>query len=281
MAGTLFVVATPLGNLADWSPRARQTVAEADAVLVEDTRVSSKLFAAAGLAPRMRVFEKHRERRELEPVLALLREGKQLALLTDAGTPAIADPGALLVDAALAEGHTVIAVPGPSILAAALSVAGEETLPITFHGYPAEKRSERDAAFHAIRGAAGAHVFLVPPHDCAGFLTELTAILPGRLVVLCRELTKVHEEVVRGTAAEVLARLRRDEALRGEMALVVRAAPVAEAAAELADLAGEARRLQAAYGLHGKDLSDFLAFQAGVPRRTAYRAVQQLKDDAG
>lgn len=281
MAGTLFVVATPLGNLADWSPRARQTVAEADVTLVEDTRVSQRLFAAAGLKPRMRVLEKHRERREIEPVLALLREGKQVALITDAGTPGVADPGALLVDAALSEGLAVVAVPGPSILAAALSVAGEAGLPVTFRGYPPEKASERQAVLEDIRGTAGAHVFLVPPHDCAAFLAAVAAALPARIVVLCRELTKVHEEVLRGTAAEVLAVLQASDALRGEMALVVRSAPRPAAAAELTELAAEARRLQAEYGLHGKDLSDFLAFKTGVPRRTAYRAVQEIKDGAG
>jgi 16S rRNA (cytidine1402-2'-O)-methyltransferase len=280
MAGTLYVVATPLGNLGDWSPRSRDVVATADLVLVEDTRISHKLFESFGLKPRVRVFEKHRERKETSAIVAELHAGKAVALLTDAGTPAIADPGALLVDAALQEGIQVVAVPGPSILAAALSVAGENTLPVTFHGYPPEKSSERQALLQTFRGERGAQVLLVPPHDAAGLLEELSALLPDRTLVLCRELTKRHEQVLRGTASEILASLRAAEAFRGEMALVIRAPLAAEKAElELDELVTEARRLQSDYGLTGKDLSDFLAFKTGVPRRTAYRAVQLVKGE--
>lgn len=279
MAGTLFVVATPLGNLGDWSPRARETVAAADLVLVEDTRVSHKLFESFGLKPRVRVFEKHRERRETEPLIDALRNGQHIALISDAGTPGVADPGAALVAAALAAGITVVAVPGPSILAAAASVSGADELPLVFHGYPPPKASEVDALLDELRGAPGAHVLLVPPHDAERLLERIAAALPDRRLVLCRELTKLHEEVAAGTAAELLARLRSAEAFRGEMALVIRApAGAAAAAAETADLIAEALRLKAAYGLEGKDLSDFLAFKTGVPRRTAYRVVQDLKD---
>lgn len=279
MPGTLFVVATPLGNLGDWSPRARDVVAKADWVLVEDTRVSRKLFDAYELKPHVRVFERHREQRELAPILDALREGKNIALITDAGTPAIADPGGALVDAALEAGLHVVAVPGPSILTAALSVAGVETLPVVFDGYPPDKTSDRMRLWDELRGDTAAHVFLLPPHDAARVLGELAGVIPHRKMVLCRELTKVHESVLQGTAGTIAQRLAAADAYRGEMALVVHGVitPAGAPEPELAELVTEAARLRDQHNLAGRELSDFLAFKTGVSRKTAYRAVETLK----
>ncbi len=278
MSGTLFVVATPIGNLGDLSPRARETLAGADYVLVEDTRVSARLFAAFDLHPRLRVYEKHRERRETDRILADLQAGSRIALISDAGTPGIADPGAPLVSAALDAGIAVVPVPGPSALAAAVSVSGVAELPIIFHGYPPDKAGLRRELLAGWQGEPGAHVLLVPPHDVLAVLGLLAEILPGRRVVLCRELTKMHESVLAGPAAAVAEQLTGGDAVRGEMTLVVHPAADEDAAGEIGDLVAEARRLRDATGLDGKDLSDFLAFRAGVPRRTAYRAVLALRE---
>ncbi len=276
--GLLYVVATPLGNLEDWSPRARRVVAEADLVLVEDTRVSRKLFAAFDLHPQaVRVFERHRERRETENVLQVLAEGRSVALLTDAGTPAIADPGATLVRAALDAGVDVRAVPGPSVLAAALSIAGIERLPVVFHGYPPPKAGEREALITGMVGDEAAHVLLLPPHDARALLEIIAGKLPRRRIALCRELTKLHEAVHGGKAADVLAAMHEAEAFRGEMTLVIDGAEAGASQIELHDLVEEARRLRDRHALAGRELSDFLAFRTGVPRKVAYRAVEQLK----
>lgn len=278
MAGTLFVVATPLGNLGDWPPRARDVVAAADLVLVEDTRVSRKLFNAFELHPSVRVLEKHRERRETGRILEELQSGRDIALLSDAGTPGIADPGALLVSAALDAGVAVVAVPGPSILAAALSVSGVDTLPILFHGYPPAKSSEQRTLLQDMLGdTRTAHILLLPPHDAATFLDLIDEWIPARRLVLCRELTKRHESVISGTASQIHSALSQAEAFRGEMTLVIHAATEHVGDQETSDLLAEARRLRQEYGLWGRDLSDFLAFKANVPRRTAYRIVEDLK----
>jgi 16S rRNA (cytidine1402-2'-O)-methyltransferase len=277
MPGTLFVVATPLGNLGDWSPRARDVVQKAGLVLVEDTRVSHKLFESFDLHPRVRVFEKYREKRELDAVLAELLGGTDIALLSDAGTPGIADPGALLVDAALRAGVPVVAVAGPSILSAALSVSGVGEPPFTFHGYPPDKAGRRKDLFLSLRGDTGAHVLLLPPHDARTVLTELDETLPGRVLVLCRELTKMHESVLRGLPREILAALEKADAFRGEMALVIHGAAPETAHLEFEDLVAEARRLHEKHGLSGRELSDFLAFKTDSPRKLAYRAVEALK----
>lgn len=279
MQGALYVVATPIGNLKDWSQRAREIVANADLVLVEDTRVSRKLFEAYGLHPPVRVYEKYREQAAAADIVASIRAGATVALLSDAGTPGIADPGAWLVASALREGLAVRAIPGPSILATALSVSGVARLPIVFHGYLPEKTSERRSWLAALRGDPAAHVLLLPPHDAESMLVWLADVLPDRRMVLCRELTKVHEETVAGSAAHLLAYLRERYAFRGEMTLVIDAPTQEQARMELSELVHEARRLNQAYGLTGRDLSDFLAFKTGLPRRLAYRAVEQLKTE--
>ncbi len=278
MPGELFVVATPIGNLGDWSPRARDTVAGADLVLVEDTRVSQKLFAAFDLRPAVRVYEKHRERRETDKILRLLQEGKRIAILSDAGTPGISDPGGILVAEALDHGIKVSPIPGPSAIISALSVAGLADTGFTFHGYGPLKSAGWEKFFEALRADDKAHVILVSPHGAKKFFAALSASLPRRRVIVCRELTKLHEDIRAGTAEELIDSLEADEALRGEMTIVIHPSEE-DAGVELAELIAEARRIHGEYGMTGKDLRDFLAFRTGVPKKLAYAAVERLHDD--
>lgn len=213
---TLYVVATPIGNLEDLTPRALRVLAEAGAVAAEDTRVTGRLLARHGIRKPMLSYRAPVEGRTLGRVLEALDSG-DVALVSDAGTPGISDPGARLVEAAAAAGHEVVAVPGPSAVAAAVSVSGFGGPGFVFAGYLPRKPGELGRLFESLREAERMTVAFESPHRVLRSLAALARVLPERRVVVCRELTKLHEEVLRGTAAEVAAGLNP----RGEFVLVI------------------------------------------------------------
>lgn len=219
-AGRLLVVATPIGNLDDLSPRAAAALREADLVACEDTRVTRKILARLGAAPRLVSVREENEKRSAGEIVAALRAGRTVALTTDAGTPAVADPGARVVAAAHAAGATVVAVAGPSSVAAALSVAGFRADRFLFEGYLPARPGRRRRRLEALAGEERPAVILVPPHDVAKVLSLAVDVLgPDRPACLCRELTKVHEEAVRSTLGALAAEAPRFG--RGEVVLVV------------------------------------------------------------
>jgi 16S rRNA (cytidine1402-2'-O)-methyltransferase len=225
--GTLSVVATPIGNLGDITLRALETLKEADAIACEDTRVSSKLLARFDISKPLLIYHARSGRLNAERVLALLAEGKRVALVTDAGTPGISDPGAELVALArerLGSGVRIEAIAGPSALAAALSVAGVPAASFLFLGFLPHKKG-RLTLFKEIAKEERAVVFYESPHRIVKALESLAEVAPERQVALCRELTKIHEEVARGTARELATDFaKRPEARRrGEFAVVVAA----------------------------------------------------------
>jgi 16S rRNA (cytidine1402-2'-O)-methyltransferase len=222
-AGTLSVVATPIGNLGDITLRAIETLKQADAIACEDTRVSAKLLARFEISKPLLIYNGVQARTQGDRVLALLGEGKRVVLVTDAGTPGISDPGTELVARAREIGARVEAIPGPSALAGALSIAGVNTNEFIFLGFLPHKKG-RQTLFKQIAAEKRAVVFYESPHRIEKALSTLAEVLPaGREVVVCRELTKIHEEVVLGPATEVLARLKAKGGLRGEFVIVVSA----------------------------------------------------------
>jgi 16S rRNA (cytidine1402-2'-O)-methyltransferase len=219
---TLFVVATPIGNLEDVSGRALRVLGEVTAIAAEDTRVTSRLLARHGLRRPLISYRAPVEGRTLRRVLDALGEG-DVALVSDAGTPAVSDPGQRLVDAAWAEGHQVVPIPGPSSVLAAVSVSGFGGAGFVFAGYLPRKPGELRRFFVSIAEEARPVVVFESPYRVLKSLALMADVLPERRLLAGRELTKLHEELLRGTAAEVAAALA--GRARGEFTLVIEGAP--------------------------------------------------------
>lgn len=214
----LFVVATPIGNLEDVSARALRVLSEVGAIAAEDTRVTARLLARHAIRKPMISYRAPVERRGLPRVMAALDEG-DVALVSDAGTPTLSDPGAQLVNAAWAAGHTVVPIPGPSAIASALSVAGYGGPGFTFVGYLPRKPGDMRRLLRTLLDDPRPAVAFESPYRARKSLALIDEVLPDRPVTLARELTKLHEQVLRGTAGEVAAAL--GEKVRGEITLVI------------------------------------------------------------
>ena len=215
---TLFVIATPIGNLEDVTLRALRVLGDVDVIAAEDTRVTRRLLARHGLRKPMLSYRAPVEERALPRVLGALQTG-DVALVTDAGTPTLSDPGQRLVEAAWEAGHRVVPLPGPSAITAALAAAGYGGPGFIFAGYLPRKPGELRRFFESLRESERPTVAFESPHRVRRALSLLAEMLPQRRVAVARELTKLHEEVLRGTAAEVLEAL--GEPVRGEITLVV------------------------------------------------------------
>jgi 16S rRNA (cytidine1402-2'-O)-methyltransferase len=220
VAGTLHVVATPLGNLEDLSPRARDTLAAAALVACEDTRRTAKLLARCGIERPMLPVHKFSERERLDEVLAVLDGGGDVALVSDGGTPGVSDPGALLVAAAHEAGIRVSPVPGPSAVAAILSASGFAGDRFVFDGFLPAREGERRKRLRSLADETRTVVVYEAPHRLRASLADMAEVLGGRKLVLGREITKVHETLLRGSAGEVLDALGEGE-VKGEIAIAL------------------------------------------------------------
>jgi 16S rRNA (cytidine1402-2'-O)-methyltransferase len=220
--GTLYLVATPIGNLEDITLRALRTLRECDAVAAEDTRHTGRLLQHFEISKPLLSCFQFNEARRSEEIIERLRARQKIALVTDAGSPGISDPGERVVRAAIAAGLRVEAVPGPSALVAALTASGLPTDEFHFLGFLPHKSGQRRRELERLKGMAGTLVFYESPYRIEKLLSELNEVLPGRQVVLARELTKKFEEYLRGTPAELLALLQR-RSLKGEFVVLVAA----------------------------------------------------------
>ena len=223
---TLYAVATPIGNLRDITLRALDVLGGVDCIAAEDTRVSGVLLAHFGIATRTIALHAHNEKQQAERVAGLLAEGKSVALITDAGTPGLSDPGAEVVAAVRRAGYAIEPIPGPSALTAALSVAGRATAPFTFNGFLPAKAGARNAALESLAGEGASQVFFEAPHRIEATIAGLAAAFgPGRRVTIARELTKRFESVHETTLGEAVAWLAEDaDRRRGEFVLLVEGA---------------------------------------------------------
>jgi 16S rRNA (cytidine1402-2'-O)-methyltransferase len=270
--GRLLVVGTPIGNLGDLTPRAADALRTADLVVAEDTRMAARLLAHIGAGTRTISFNEHNATSRLPALLDRLAKGETLALTTDAGMPAISDPGALFVAAARETGASVKVVPGPAAVTAAMALAGVEAAGFVFGGFlRARPASARIATLKRLAEAAGALslplILYESPHRIAGLLSDIAALAPDAQVAVGRELTKRHEQVLVGTAAQVQTQL--DER-RGEFTLVISRlpAPAAIDGPDLSALLAAGRRA----GLSDRTLVELLR-ALGTSRREAYRLV--------
>jgi len=276
MAGILFIVATPIGNLEDITFRAVRILKEADLVAAEDTRHSRKLLAHYGISTPLTSYYDHNQSLKGERILAALRDGKQVALISDAGTPCISDPGYQLVRDALGEGIRVIPVPGACAAVSALSAAGLPTDCFTFSGFPPNKEGKRRTFLASLANVHGTLILYEAPHRLVETLAAIIAIMGERQVVVARELTKLHEECLHGTASEVRA-LVQDGRERGEVVILI--APADETSAPEGPLPEEQLRLALARGHTVKEAAALVAAATGLPRRELYAQALLLRSN--
>ena len=275
IAPGLYIVATPIGNLGDISIRALDTLAGADLVACEDTRVTRKLLTRYGIETHVAAYHEHSEPRAHRRLLDALAEGRSVALVSDAGTPLISDPGALLVADAAAAGHAVVPVPGPSAAIAALSAAGLPTEAVLFAGFLPAKSAQRRQRLAALAAVPATLALFESPHRAGALLGEAAELLGGdRPAVLCRELTKLHETFDRGTLG-TLAERYADAAPKGEVVVLI-APPAPAEPPEATDVDALLRAALATHGL--KDAAQRVSQATGLPRRDMYRRALELKD---
>lgn len=271
--GVLSVVATPIGNLRDITIRAVEVLKEADLIVCEDTRTSRTLLRRYGITGELMSLHRFSETRKTGAVLDRLARGSKVALISDAGVPAISDPGHRLVRATRDAGFQVIPVPGASSITAALSVSGMDCSAFVYLGFAPKKASQRAAFFEEILREDRPCVFFDTPTRIEATLEAATAVLGSRSLLLCRELTKRHEEIIEGSAAEISAELRSRDAVKGEIVVVVEGTK--KAGPEI-DLETAVRTL-IEEGLTGKPLADEARSRFGLSKRDAYDKFLELK----
>jgi 16S rRNA (cytidine1402-2'-O)-methyltransferase len=221
MSGTLWIVATPIGNLGDLSPRAVEILGSVDVIACEDTRRTGLLLQHLGIKKPMRSLHEHNERARTGEILDLLRSGRSVAVVSDAGTPLLSDPGFVVTREAVHAGFTVSAVPGPSAAVAALVVSGLPPYPFAMLGFPPPRSGKRRSFFCRFAELDATLVFFESPHRVLASLEDAAAVFGDRPAAIARELTKLHEEVLRGRLSELRAALGERASIKGEFVVVV------------------------------------------------------------
>jgi 16S rRNA (cytidine1402-2'-O)-methyltransferase len=278
MPGTLYVIATPIGNLEDLSPRALRHLGEVALVAAEDTRVTRKLFARYDLHTPLTSFHAHTGERKLDAIVARLAEGEDVALVSDAGTPGVSDPGGELVRAALVAGIEVIPIPGPSAVVTALCASGLDPSRFLFEGFLPRNNGDRRRVLARLRLLPHTLVFYEAPSRVAETLGALRDQLGDRSAVVARELTKKFEEFARGKLSALEERFR-ENAPRGECVLLVAGAEDSEGEAEATD---EAIRERLGLLLRGgatvRDATRAVSEELGAPRNAVYAAAREIAE---
>lgn len=278
MAGTLYLVPTPIGNLGDISPRAKKTLAEADFIAAEDTRVSLKLLNHLELKKPLVSYYEHNKNESGPRIVERLLAGESCALVTDAGSPAISDPGEDLVALCAKAGICVCAIPGPCAAVTALSVSGLPTGRFCFEGFLSTNKKSRREHLDSLKSERRTMIFYEAPHKLQNTLKDLTdAFGPERRISLCRELTKLHEQILRMTLGEALAYYTENDP-RGEYVLILEgAAEASEEALTLEDAVSLALE-RIASGASKKDAVREVSRETGFPKNALYDAVLRMQN---
>ncbi len=277
--GQLFLISTPIGNLEDITLRALRVLGEVDLIACEDTRHTRKLLIYYQIRKPTLSYHKHNELTRAPELILKLEEGADIGLASDAGMPLISDPGYRLVTLAIRHKIPVIPVPGPSALAAALSASGLPPDPFSFHGFLPAKRSSREKVLAGLRTVANTIILYESPHRLAEVLRDAQRILGDRRIVLARELTKVHEEFLRGRISEVLDQIEERDVM-GEMTLLI-APPAGEAEEPVhtgLPLAEQIAQVMRAKDVREREAVKIVARARGLPRSEAYRQWQRRKE---
>lgn len=274
--GTLYVVSTPIGNLEDITYRAVRVLKEADLIACEDTRHTAKLLQHYGIDKPTVSYHEHNEAARAEELVAKLEQGLSIAQVSDAGMPGISDPGYRVIKLAIEHGMRVVPVPGPSALIAALAAGGLPTDSFQFLGFLPAKSGQRRTMLEAQQNAQHTIVVYEAPHRIAATMQDIAETLGAeRPVVLARELTKVHEEFIRGTAAEVLARVQEHE-LKGEITLLI-GKGTQEAPSKKTDIAHRLAEIMRSQNVDEKAALKIFAKERRLSKSEAYRELQRIK----
>ena len=270
MAGTLYVVGTPIGNLSDFSPRAAQTLQDVDFIAAEDTRVTQKLLNHFQIKKPMISYYQHNLRERGEVILSRIEAGENCAVVTDAGMPCISDPGEDLVFLCAERGISTVVIPGPSAAISALAISGLPTSRFSFEGFLSTNRKNRMEHLRKIVEDQHTLIFYEAPHKLVYTLQDMLEVLGDRRIALCRELTKLHEEVIRTTFSGALERYR-EKSPRGEYVLIVEGAPESETAPlSLAEAVEQVKALRAS-GLPVSEAARQVAKETGYKKGELYR----------
>jgi 16S rRNA (cytidine1402-2'-O)-methyltransferase len=279
LAPGLYLVATPIGNLEDITLRALRVLRSVDRIACEDTRQTQKLLNHFGIKAKTVSYHQHNEADRAEQLVEKLRAGQTIALVSDAGTPGINDPGAMLISAALAAGILVVPVPGANAALAALVAGGLDTTSFVYVGFLPARQGERRSFLENLRGEKRTMVCYESPHRIAESLTDVAAAFGGeRQIVLARELTKLHEEFLRGTVAEVQAQVATRENLRGEMVLLIAGGDDSTEAVAAQSLPQRVAQLMREEQLDEKSALKRAAKERGLGKSDAYREWQRRKN---
>jgi 16S rRNA (cytidine1402-2'-O)-methyltransferase len=282
LAPGLYLVATPIGNLEDITLRALRVLRSVDRIACEDTRQTAKLLGHFGIRTPTVSYHMHNESSRASELVEALKAGGRIAVVSDAGMPGIADPGASIAAEAIAAGVAVYPIPGANAALSALVASGLNAERFTFHGFLPSKEGQRRSTLEVLRAAASeqtaTHIFYETPHRILGALEDVVSAFGAQQrVVLAREITKLHEEFVRGTAGEVLAELQARPSVRGEMVLLLEVSPQSGGASDVgqATLAEEVAALVRAEGLAEMDALKRVAKARGIGKSEAYREWQR------
>jgi 16S rRNA (cytidine1402-2'-O)-methyltransferase len=283
MPGTLFIVATPIGNLEDISPRALRVLGEVDLIACEDTRHTRGLLNRFGIRARTISYHEHNERERAEELGELLEAGSSIAIVSDAGTPLVSDPGFRIVDAAIKRGIPVIPIPGPAALVAAIIASGLPADQFFFNGFLPARATARRAMLEELQAIRATLVFYEAPHRIARTLKDALSTLGDRPAAVARELTKLHEEIARGSLSELARRFSAGVPARGEMVLIISGANEPKIRADAKSEEDAPARLLARVtelgkeGLDSKAALKRAARELGLKRAEAYRLMVAQK----
>jgi len=267
--GTLYIVATPIGNLEDITLRAIRTLKEADVIAAEDTRHTQKLLSRYDIRTPLTSYHDHNKEEKGPVLVARLLEGKDVALVSDAGTPGISDPGYFLINLAVDQKVRVIPIPGATAAIAALSISGLPTDGFVFEGFLPGRQAARRKRLEELKEEGRTLVFYEAPHRIINTIEDMAGIFGDRKAVVTRELTKVHEEAIRGSLAGILEQLNRASS-RGEFTIIVHGAEESTAKQDV-DTAEYLRNLMLHRGLTKKDAVAAAAEELGLPKKDVYR----------
>jgi len=278
IAPGLHVVATPIGNLGDITIRALSTLAAAETVLCEDTRTSGKLMERFAIKTKLSPYHEHNAQRVRPEILERLKKGAAIALISDAGMPLVSDPGYRLVKEAVEQGIPVTACPGPSAVLTGLALSGLPTDRFLFAGFVPQKQGERKRLFDEFARLKATLIFFESPHRIIETLHDIESAFPGRSIAMTRELTKLHEEVLRGTAAEIATTLSARASVKGEITLLV-GPPMEEEAVSEADL--DAAITEALAAMPASKAAAEVAKRFGLSKADVYQRILAAKDRDG
>ncbi len=268
--GTLYIVATPIGNLEDITLRALRILKEVSLIAAEDTRHTQKLLTHFDIRKPLTSYHDHNKDEKAEVIVARLKEGESVALVTDAGTPGISDPGYYLVNRAIEEGITVSPIPGPTAAMTAISASGLPTDSFVFGGFLPSRRQQRLKKLEALKDEAHTVILYEAPHRITPFLSDVLEVFGDRRAVLARELTKIHEEILRGKISDIINNIGQ-KTVKGEITLIVEGMRAKPPEPSVLSLAEHVQKLVREDGISKKEAIARVAALRGVPKKIVYK----------